>query len=196
MPMPRWGVAVALTQVDTGIRHPYPEIGGDTYYFWTQVYYLDSDDFSDLNQMRIAVRRAIQRSLTSFCSIQLSQFKQPPGRGNVIATLSNGFAQGSVNPGPGSTRLITVGMVDYFDSANNRFRKYYRQPLRDSDMDGDMLSASGLAQIAEYADYVLGEGVFRTLHGGLLERYQISPRVHKWQLRHGTKRSERQILGE
>lgn len=185
---------MALTQIDLGIRYPYPTFGGDTYYYWTSVYYADSDDFTSLANMAFAVRSVAREGLTNYCSLQLSNLKQPPGRGNIVYVHHNNFTAGSVISDGSYAILIQVGMVDFFDADGNRFRKYYRQPLRRVDVDGDMLSSTGIANITHYADTVMADGRFRTLHGGLLDNYTVSPRIHKWQLRHGTKRRLERLL--
>lgn len=187
---------MSLLQVDVGIRHPYPAIGGDTYYWWTEVYYLDGDDFSGYPAMRLAIRRAFGRSHTAYCSLQLLHFKDPPGRGNVIETVEGNFAEGFIPPSDDYAILINVAMVDFFDGDGNRFRKYIRQPFQPGDEADGLLTSTGIGRLENYASWVVDQGVFRTLHGGLLERYDISPRVHMRQLRHGTKRRERHLLAQ
>ena len=70
--------------------------------------------------------------------------------------------------------------------------KRIRSPLRLDDMTDDgLLTADALAYYQSVADLVADYACFTNASGSPIENAIMSPRVHTWQLRHGTKRRNR-----
>jgi hypothetical protein len=73
--------------------------------------------------------------------------------------------------------------------------KRVRSPLRMQDYDENlMLTPAALTYYQSVADMVSDYGCFRTYSGLLIDDAIVSPRVHNWQLRHGTKRRWRRRI--
>lgn len=72
--------------------------------------------------------------------------------------------------------------------------KRIRSPLRGEDYTPDgLLTASALAYYQSVADLVADYACFTNEQGVAIEDAVMSPHVHNWQLRHGTKRRWRRL---
>lgn len=71
--------------------------------------------------------------------------------------------------------------------------KRVRSPLRPQDYDEDLLlTPFALDYYQSVADMIADYGCFTNVHGQAVDQAVVSPRVHNWQLRHGTKRRWRE----
>lgn len=184
---------MALWQVDCCKRVAFSD-NPSGFYYWTSVYYLESSDFSNAFQARQAVINLDKILTTTDVEIVRLQVHAPPGRGNVIFNGAITFTFGQLsNPG-GLYSLINVARWHLFDDAGRRSYRLNRMPLRPSDIDGDHLSATGASQQLASLNTLLLAGWCRNSYGELLTSGDVVQRLTMWQLRHGTKRRERNPL--
>jgi hypothetical protein len=184
---------LALWQIDWGKRVPYP-LSPDGYYYWSSTYYLRREDFASDHDLIDRVYNIEQITTCTNVQMTWANVKHSPGRGGVVATL-NGFLQHGLVPlGTGIWSIITIARWDLWSTTGRRTRKYIRMPLRESDMAGDMLSTSGMFAQQAKINTFLGVGPFRNAYGERLTVGRVSPFLHPWQLRHGTKRSHRPVI--
>lgn len=184
---------MAIWQIDWEKRVPYPGMA-DGYYYWTSTYYLRREDFAtehDLTSECYAIEQ-----LTTCTNVEQTYFniKHAPGRGGVVSTVYQFHQHGLVPLGTGFWSLITIARWDLWSTTGRRTRKYIRMPLRESDMLGDLLSPSGLAAQQSKLNSFLANGPFRNAYGERLVQGRVSPFLHPWQLRHGTRRSRRPVI--
>lgn len=184
---------MTLWQVDWGKRIPYPGMA-DGYYYWSSTYYLDRSDFATDHDLTSECYDIEQ--ITTCDNVEQTYFnvKHSPGRGGVVSTTYQFHQTGFVPIGDGSWSLITIARWNLYSTTGRPTRKYIRMPLREVDMAGDMLSSSGYAlQVAKLNSF-LAHGPFRNAYGERLVMGEVSPFLHPWQLRHGTKRSRRPVI--
>lgn len=179
---------MALTQFDILKSLPYPALPSGRYY-WTTVAYVDSDDWSNQNQMILHVlqrERLITRANVRFDGYTI---KRPPGRGNIILQADPTPAPNGSLAAVADPQIISIARWTLRDNQNHPTYRLVRYPLGTEDIDADMLSASGYARQVASLNTFLATGTFRSKYGRVLTAGTVSPRVHMWQLRHGTKRS-------
>lgn len=191
-PLFREGVSL-LYQIDIRKRVAYtPNPSG--YYYWSSVYYYDSDDFASVAAMVSRARDVDRLHSLDLVEYQSAIVKQPPGRANVVSTV----------PLTGNNGLIPSGGADYTLLAVARIRtqfydgtwsyRYWRAPLLYSWFDPSGFSAYAQARMASYINNMSngsGGRRVRNLAGSqmLLGVSPLHPSM--WQLRHGTQRRER-----
>jgi hypothetical protein len=184
---------VNLVQVDFCKRVPYsPNPSG--YYYWTNVYYLDADDFPTLNLVVNRVQSFEVIRLTEDVELWEATLKDPPGRGNVVLKVSNFFGQTGEVPSEGEYSLLNVARWTFRSSTGRYSYRLNRMPLRPSDMDGPNLSDSGFAFQQLRASSLVNSGQVYNSYGELLVSASVDRRLHMWQLRDGTRRRRRNPL--
>lgn len=177
-----------LTQFDMLKGFPYPS-NPSGWYYWTSVLYVDSDDFDNQSQMILAVlgrERLCSRENIHYWGYRI---KQPPGRGNVVLTASfTGTGTGSL-PAIADPQILCIARWTLADSFGHKTYRLVRYPIGTSEIEGDRLTPAGLLRQQTSINTFLATNIFRNKYGRVLETGAASPRVHMWQLRHGTKRS-------
>ncbi|MGV1080889.1 MAG: hypothetical protein ACOYD1_13810 [Candidatus Nanopelagicales bacterium] len=184
---------MTLNQYDCGKRVPYTP-NPDGYYYWSSTYYVDSADFSNTAAMTALVT-SFEKLIT--CSnVQMTTWhrKIPPGRGNIVASFSQ-FLQTGLRPiGTDGYSLLNIARWSLVAASGAKSYKYIRLPLRPIDCTGVLLSSSGFTlQNASLSNF-LSTGKFRNQYGSPYVSGSVSPFIHMWQLRHGTKRRERAVV--
>lgn len=184
---------MSLWQIDWGKRIPYSGTP-DGYYYWSSTYYLLREDFASDHDLITECYNIEQ--ITTCTNVQQTRFhiKHSPGRGGVVATGNQFLQPGLVPLGTGSWSILSIARWDLWSETGRRTRKYIRMPLRQSDMLGDLLSPSGMATQVPKLNSFLANGPFRNAYGEKLVQGRVSPFIHPWQLRHGTKRSRRPVI--
>lgn len=182
-----------LWQVDVLKWVAYPP-NPDGRYYWTSVYYVDRDQFSSAGNARNFCL-SLDESLTTQDVWHAGlRVHDPPGRGNVIFNqIFTSFDNGLI-PSEGSWSMINIARWSLRSSTGRYSYRLNRMPLRPSDMDGDRLSASGIALQEAGLNTFLIPARCRNQYGELLVSGEVVPTLVKWQLRHGTKRRQRNPL--
>lgn len=184
---------MALWQIDMQMGVPFDPNSSGIYY-WTEVYYLDPSDFP--SQQAIVNKMWAVMAITHLDVTQTyrMQIKSQPGRDNVIYTENHLNDYGHIPTGSNGYSMINISRWRTGYADGTRSYKLRRMPLRPSDMDGMRLSVSGLAQQNANLNALAFGTHFRGLSGSPWTVCVISPRVHMWQLRDGTKRRNRPVL--
>ena len=181
---------MVLWQVDMGKRVAWS--GSPTgYYYWTSVYYLDRADYFNAGDLFTDATQC--ETLTSLDIVQgtWGNVKNTPGRGNIISHIDRSFNFGGIPYDSTGYSLVNVARVEWRSTTNRYSYKYVRLPLMTSQQDGLYLAGSGVPNVQAMINGCLGTAPLRNKYG---ERYltgKVSPLLHKWQLRHGTERRER-----
>lgn len=181
---------MAIHQIDWCIRVPYP-LNPSGWYYWTQVYYLDTADFATPNAMMNYCRLRAHASCINVVKDYKAQVKSEPGMGNVIATRTAFFGEGGSVPFTGPYQLINIGRARLYADDGRHSYRMLRFPIPDNWMQGDELNSTGYAWCQGFINAWIGTGVARNKHGGLYVSGEVDRKLHMWQLRHGTIRRER-----
>lgn len=184
---------MALWQVDMGKRVPLTT-NPSGFYYWTSVYYLESTDFPNDAQARQAPTNLEKLLTTVDVDIIWQRVHNPPGRGNIVFDHSVGFTTGQLPNPSGEYSLIMAARWRLWSDSGRWTRRLNRMPLRGGDWDGTKLSTVGLARQTASLNTFLAQGWCRNSYGELLTSGQVVPDLVMWQMRHGTKRRERNPL--
>lgn len=181
---------MALCQIDFGKKVPYTP-NPDGYYYWSSVYYVDDGDFVDFFDMANWANAREKKLCTEDVQFTKVIVKRPIGRGNVVYTLTWPFPQFGDLDSEGEYSLINVARARLYSASGRLSWRLVRLPLRPSDQDGDRLSASGHLWARAGINTAIASGRWRNSYGELITRSEVVWPLAMWQLRHGTKRRER-----
>lgn len=180
-------------QVDYQCRYPHEDTD-DGYYYWTNCYYTVADNPIDAE---VNLNGIMTNMYTVACIVGVEtlfcQVKSPPGRQAPLYIDPLGDIFG-VLPAPDGGLLTNTVRVYGLVAGRQVWYKRWRVPLRPSDIDGLVLEGSFHAYLEANFSALAAAGVLTTVTGDVIEEIHVSPRVHMWQLRHGTKRRARPVF--
>lgn len=184
---------MALRQYDIVKRIAYPPNPGG-YYYWSTTLYYDTADFGSAAQ---ALNRAL--NVDRIHTIDQAQYmkvvvKEPPGRGNVIQTVTPFSTFGMIASTTEPFSLINVMRLQMFYDDDRHSYRYMRMPILDIWTAGESLTPYLLARAASYINNqkaVSGFPAARNQYGGSCTAGLSPTKLSMWQLRHGTLRRER-----
>lgn len=184
------GCAVVLWQVDQGKRVAYPD-NPDGYYYWTSVWYLDRADYFNSNDLFTDAQQC--EYLTSLTTVQgtWGNIKSTPGRGNVIQHINRSLNFGGIPYDGSGYTLINIARAAWRSTTGRYSYKLCRLPIMLSQIDGKYLVGVGVPNILAQLNGCLFTAPLRNKYGERLTSVSVSPLIHPWQLRHGTKRRRR-----
>jgi len=163
----------------------------DERYYWSTVYYLDTDDFDDIEEISIYCQHLEEVSNTELAFQWYVQIKSPPGRTGVIYEQNIYTGQGGLWPDDGDHSLIMIARWTLISSTGRKTYRLHRMPIPNAYMDGPNWTPTGLGILNSQLASLLAEGKCRNSYGELLVGGSISSTPRMWQLRHGTARRNR-----
>jgi len=184
---------VVLWQADCSKRVPY-DGNPDGFYYWTSVWYMDRADFGSDNAFLSAVQNAEGLSTLSIAFLRTVHVKSSPGRGNVIRVVDVLAGEGGIAYDDSGYSLLSIARVTWRSTTNRYSYRLHRQPLMSSQMDGLYLTGAGTSSVESQMNGVLAVAPIRNKYGERITHFSVDPLLHGWQLRHGTKRRERNPL--
>lgn len=182
-----------LIQIDVCKSFPY-SLNPSGLYYWTSVYYADFDEFFDFLDVISTFFQIEQFGMLDSCKFVQMNIKNPPGRGNIVYTQSNFAGSGGLTDDTDQYSLITAARWHFWDAEGRYSWRLYRGPLRGIDMEGGNLSALGMLRSTALINGWKARATMYNSHGSEIVRTKVEPRLAMWQLRHGTKRRERDPL--
>lgn len=182
-----------LWQIDILKRIAYsPNPSG--YYYWTSVYYIDRDLFGSNAACWAYVFNREELITTVDVERMGYRVHDPPGRGNVILEAVFTTPSPGGLPSLGDPMLINIARWRLYSDTGRYSYRLNRSCLYADDIDGQVLSADGYLRQVTALNTFLFPGRFRNSYGELLTSGEVARPVTMWQLRHGTKRRERNPL--
>lgn len=182
-----------LYQFDVGVRCPLKE-GSSDFYYWTSVWYFDTADFPSLNAARSRAINLTQGMISQDAQLTRVVTKLPPGRGNVIANANLFNQPGNQFKGTGGWFLGMCGRINLWSTAGRRTYKLWRVPLYESDLEGGKIVGSRALFMQGIVNTMVTSFPCRDSYGDRFVRGSFDGLAHQWQMRHGTKRRERNPL--
>lgn len=182
-----------LWQIDMAKRVPYA-YNPSGFYYWTSVYYADRDYWDSNVQMFLDFLQLEKLLTTTDVEIVKLRAHNPPGRGNIVYEQGVSPGNHGVITSEGEYSMIEVARWHLLSDSGRRTYRLNRMPLRPSDVDGMELSASGLIRQQTSMNTLLAQEYCRNSYGELLTSGDVVRRLTQWQMRHGTKRRERNPL--
>lgn len=176
-----------IYRFDIQLRAPWPE-GPQEFYYWCNVYHASIRDFTDFD---------LARDYVGATSAAMSHEDTRLDRIRVIDLTTGSIIQNSSFSWPANTHLVgpTAGLCNtVFCRLLREGRvvsyKRFRSPVRLEDLDGDRLTDDAVSYYQAWANTMLAsEARFCTAEGAFFDAVEVSPYVHAWQLRHGSRRA-------
>lgn len=183
---------MTVVQIDWQFRYPYAA-NPDGFYYWTNNYFLDVADPMDFPSYVPRIQNVARQGMMNSGKFNRILVTSPPHSGTV---LENAF---SFNTGGNRTSLDTilenVVRVHFFIGSKYASYKLLRAAVGTSEIEPDgSLNPTTLAYLQTYyADAAITNGWCDDA-GVLYTSAVVQPKIHHWQLRHGTKRRQRVVI--
>lgn len=184
---------MSLYQIDVWKKVPW--IGNPSgFYYWSSVYYTDRADYSSNTTMINRVRNIdVAVTLADVTYVQYT-LKNPPGRGNIVTVITDGFNHGLQPSDPNGYSLLNVCRVRTAHDDGTWSYRYAARPMPEGWVSGRKINATGLMWIGGYLGSMRassGRPPMRNQAGFPVVGGIVPDLLSKWQLRHGTMRRER-----
>jgi hypothetical protein len=164
------------------------------YYYWTNVYYCNTTSGSVLADfLATVITRDRQWTLDI---VEAGSWKLVNYDTGVLIDSHHTYTPRTIPHLPGDPISLTNTMyVAGLCADDSRWYKRYRLPLRAEDMDAaGNLSTTALAAFTGLAEGLITIPSLCNYRGVAVTQSRLSPRVHMWQYRDGTKRRSRSVL--
>lgn len=181
-----------LIQTDIELRIPLVD-QTDGFYYWTHswIYDLDNPPVGITSLQQIYG----MHHLATLSNVQpvRQQRTQPPYSGTPFFKVTSLGDHGLLAAGESWSIFNTVRMT-FLSGGRAVGYKRWRVPLRDIDIVDGMLSPT----MYNLFNTTIGPGLITaricSRNGEPIDQVVVSPRVHEWQWRHGTKRRNRHVI--
>lgn len=161
-------------------------------YYWSEVFYVDSSDTSGFPGWNVDMLFTMESLHIRNVTLHGYRVHEAPGDNTIIAShVYSPPRTGLVGPVWGNYTLLNIARWTIYTEGRKTY-KLHRMPMRDIDLDGDMLSTGGWLRSQGAANSMVATGKFRNRYGELITSIEVDRKVHMWQLRHGVKRRTRQ----
>lgn len=181
-----------VMQIDWQLRYPYAA-NPDGHYYWTNTYYLVTPDPLDFPAYIPRIETPMLYGMLHDCQANRLLVTTPPHSGIV---QENAFSFNHAgNKSSMDTILENVARVHFFIGAEYAGYKILRACIGTEEIEPDgTLNATTRANLQrDYADGLIANGLTND-QGIEYSSAVVSPLIHHWQLRHGTKRRQRVVI--
>lgn len=181
-----------VVQVDLQWRYAYSG-NPSGFYYWTSTYYLNPTNPTDFIAYMPAMHLAARSAALFETKENRVRITMPPHGGTVIqdASTANQFGESGLS---GPTVLENVARLSFWVGQSYVGYKLLRGAIPTSQVeDGQLSETARLWLVENTAPQLLAAGIC-TADGTPIERVEVSPKIHSWQLRHGTKRRQRVVF--
>lgn len=180
-------------QMDIEFRAPYPDTD-DGYYYWTNTWYSPKDTDSAAFTSFLRMQTWIAARTTTDCQRVKATFKRSPGPGGVYFTQNLLNFPGTYPAGTEGYTLLGSARIRFYSEGRLAGYKRWRMPIRNDQVVGDRLDPALIAHLADGWAPILPLGHMCNVNGLVIDAIEVDPLIHKWQLRHGTKRRSRVVI--
>lgn len=186
------GGVMPVVQVDLQWRYAYAA-NPDGWYYWTSTYYLDPPDPTNFVAYLPALHLAARSAALYETKENRARVTMPPHSGTVILDTNTHDQFGeSVLGGP--TILENVARLSFWVGRQYVGYKLLRGAIPVAEVEDGRLSDNAYSWLVENTAVLLLDAGICTDAGVPIERVEVSPLIHTWQLRHGTKRRQRVVF--
>lgn len=181
-----------IEQVDLESRIPYSD-GLDGYYYYSNTFFYDLDNPPDDNTSWYWLTVALSEGTYNCAERTALKRTDPPGSGIFVGGGQHTPVAGALTFTGGYSPFDIVRMNFYAADSYVGY-KLWRMPLVNEAFSVDAIDSGVLSYLqGQIVDTLLFAKI--TTRAGLpIDRIDVSPRVHMWGFRHGTKRRARRVL--
>jgi hypothetical protein len=181
-----------LQQADFEFSIPVPTLT-DSVYYWTMTFIYDLDNppvgITSLQQ----ISGTLNLGMTSQTTRTRLQRQEPPYSGTFISKASLPPQHGLLPARESWTLFDSVRMTYYADGRAVGYKRW-RVPLGEGDIIDGQLSSAMFNQFHTTVAPGLLTAKICSRFGEPIDQIVVSPRVHQWQWRDGTKRRNRHVI--
>lgn len=181
-----------IEQVDYESRVPYDD-GLDGYYYYSNTFFYDLDNQPDDNPSYYWCAVALTEGTYTCAELVALKRTKPPGSGIFVAG-------GESVPTPGARTFtggfspFNIARLSFFAGDKYVGYKLWRMPIVNDALDGANIQPTVLGWLTGTTVPTLLHAKITTREGTPIDRIDVSPKIHQWSFRHGTKRRARRVL--
>lgn len=181
-----------LQQLDMQLRAADPD-SASGWYYWTNTYFYDLDNPPIGAYSYYWLFVAANHGYLPMVEVNGARITSPPGSGILVANLVP-ISAPSHAPFPSPAPLWNIARMGFYAGGVYVGYKLWRLPVPPSEMTDGLLSSA----VRSYLEGTIGSDLLNaricTRDGLPIDEIRVSPRVHQWGVRHGTKRRSRPVL--
>jgi hypothetical protein len=181
-----------LEQLDIEYRIPIPFDTG--FYYWTHSWIYDLDNPPPFTTSLARIQEVSHLGILSNVIDSRMQKTQPPYSGTPYLKFEVPGHPHSLLPVGESWSLFNTIRLSFYSSGVLVGYKRWRVPLRDIDITDGKLSSSIYGHFTGTIATGLLSAKICSRAGLPIDQVEVSPLVHQWQWRHGSKRRTRHVI--
>lgn len=181
-----------VVQYDHQFRVDWPE-NASGYYYWTNTWYYDLDNPGGPTSSQFQVRIAQAYGRLPFVKTSAYRVTDPPHSG-IVTSGGPLLKTGGSAPFTDECPIWNIARLNFFSAGVYVGYKLWRMPIPPDEQADGLLSPAvhGYLQSSMTAPLYLAK--ICSADGLPIDNIVVSPRLHQWGLRHGTKRRDRPVL--
>jgi len=156
-------------------------------YFWEHCHWVDTTDFPNDPQMFNAVLADMRLLYTNQVKMEGVRWYQP-GTTIIYYQQLVGFPTFGAQAAQPNYNLLIAARWRLFGSDGSYSYHLHRQPVGEGYIEAGGWSATGRTQQQTRMNTFIGQGIYRTGTGALINSGDLADSPTQWQMRHGTKR--------
>jgi len=161
--------------------------GVDGRYYWEHCFWVDSDDFDNNFQMNLAVLADMRLLYTEQVRMDSCRWYH---LGTTVIYFSNNYGLSTFGQQPEQANYNLLICARWRMRGEDGSYSYHlhRQPIGEDYLVDGVWSDEGYLQSQTRLNTFIGQGIYRTNSGALIDAGEVAQLPVMWQLRHGTKR--------
>lgn len=161
-------------------------------YYWEHCTYLDTTQFGSLNGA--ASQNLVNMALFYTSQVRFhSQRLYNPATMAVLHQQNYPVSQDGNQPNTVNYNLLVSARWRLWGSDGSYSYHLHRLPFGEAHLEDGTWSAFGWTRANAHLNTFIMQGDYRTKTGSLITRGEVAPNPVGWQLRHGTKRSQKRF---
>jgi hypothetical protein len=183
---------MAIQQIDFEFR--LPDLAAAThFYYWTNTFFGDTANPPPTNSTQYWLSVMHELATLTVTQICASKVTSPPGSG-IFIIGGRQIPHGGLYTFTGGWSPFDIVRLSFWAGEKYVGYKLWRMPVPANQQSGGYLSAAVLNHFRTTVIPAILFAKICTRDGVPIDAITVSPRVHMWSYRHGTKRRDRRVL--
>lgn len=181
-----------VVQYDRQHRVVWPE-NASGFYHWTNTWYYDLDNPGGPTSSRFQIELAYQHGRLPMVQTSAFRITDPPHSG-IVTSEGQSLHLAGLAPFTSPAPIWNVVRLGFWSGGLYVGYKLWRMPVPPDEIIDQLLSPAVYTHMVDTVSNYLLLAKITTAGGLLIDEIRVSPRVHQWGLRTGTKRRSRPVL--